>query len=215
MSAALSNLLHYHHRGQSCVCVCDGDLGTRKLQLKYSSLLFIFFNTVILFETDKTHSVAQQRRYLFPTEWRTVCDTCFCFLTKQPAQCNCTVARIEIPRRRRVDGCFSPLIALLFFFFFFSSPNNSKAWMQPCNETTTHWNHSDTNLTSRTCATQSLFCFWQMTEDYLFSIMQTGQDSFDVCILTLPFSLFWLCLCLCSIRRLCSIVKLLLCGHCI
>lgn len=45
------------------------------------------------------------------------------------------------------------------------------------------------------CAPQRLFCFWQMTEDYLSSIMRTV--SFDVYIFDLPSSFSFVRLCLC------------------
>lgn len=48
----------------------------------------------------QTGSVSQQLLDLFPSEWRTACDTCFYFLTKQASQFTC----VEPPPRRHGDA---------------------------------------------------------------------------------------------------------------
>lgn len=91
-----------------------------------------------------------------------MCDTCLNFLTKQPAQCICTVARTEIPRRHQVDGCLSPDCLFSFFLFLLPTtlrPERSLVMKQQPSE------GSATNLTSR-------HCFRHMTDNSFFLIMQ-------------------------------------------
>ncbi len=79
---------------------------------------------------------------------------------------------------------------------FCSSPNNSKAWMQRSNEKATHWNNSDTNLTSQLCATSKASLF--LANDWRLPFLsyvnsQLWRLYFD---LLASFSFVWLCLCL-------------------
>lgn len=116
----------------ACVCiqVKAADSGPRKsTQCKNGYRCCVFW-------TVQTGLISQQLLYLLPAEWRTMCDTCFYFLTKQASQFTC----VEIPRRHRDGWCFPPLIAA------HVSSSLQNAWMLPHNQMTPHWNGPATNL---------------------------------------------------------------------
>lgn len=112
--------------------------------------VLIFFTLLPCLKQNETLSVTmwqqqQQQHYIFPTEWRTVCDTAFTSWQNNLHSVSAQSPGLKSPEGiRMIDASFCWLLSS----FFLSPPNNSEAWMQTRHENTTHWNHSDSELTS-------------------------------------------------------------------
>lgn len=206
MFATLSNRLHHRHRGWSWSPeqFVMGVYGTENsLKLK-QMLTYFFYKQSHSFEMEWNAFGHAAAALYIPSRMENCVWHCFYFLIKQPAQRICTVTTTEIPEGiGMIDASLSWLPPSFF------SPKTTQAWMQPGNEKTTLWIRSDTNLTSRLCATPRLLFLanaWRLPFlNYVDSQLLTYP---------LPFPLSdSVCVCLCSIRQHRSLVNSSLCVH--